>query len=106
MSLSPIARDLVVGEALRRRRARIVEVVLVLDAVGGEERAPVVVHSELAVTEGGGMVFEEGLKEALALEELADLEEDALEVGVVVARPNERDAVCGGRGELVDDGVG
>ena len=52
------------------------------------------------------MVFEEGLKEALALEELADLEEGALEVGVVVARPNERDAVCGGRGELVDDGVG
>ena len=52
---------------------------------------------------------EEGLKPALALVELADLEEDALEVGVVVARPlrlNERDAVCGGRGELVDDGVG
>ncbi len=40
-----------------------------------EERAPVVVHSELAIAEDGGMVFEEGLKEALALEELADLEE-------------------------------
>ena len=70
------------------------EVVLVLYAVGGEERAPVVVHSELAIAEDGGMVFEEGLKEALALEELADLEEDALEVGVVVTGPNERDAVC------------
>ena len=68
-----VARDLVVGEALRRRRARIVEVVLVLYAVGGEERAPVVVHSELAIAEGGGMVFEEGLEETLALEELADL---------------------------------
>ena len=80
-----VARGLVVDEALRRRWARVVEVVLVDDPVCGEERARVGVNGELAVGEDGGMVLEEGLEQALALVELADLEDETVEVGFVVA---------------------
>ena len=58
---------------------------LVDDPVSGEERARVGVNGELAVGEDGGMVLEEGLEQALALVELADLEDETVEVGFVVA---------------------
>ena len=79
---------------------------VVLDLVGDEVHAVGTVHGELAIAEDGGVVLEEGLELALALVVLAYLEEESFDVGVVVVRPDDWNAICGGRRELVDDGVG
>jgi hypothetical protein len=51
------------------------------------------------------MVLKEVLEAARASVELANLVEEAFDVGVVVVRPNDWDAVGGDGDELVD-GVG
>ena len=73
--------------------ARILEAVAVLDLLGDAVRSFEGVHGELAVGEDGGVVLEELLEEALALEELDDLEDGAFEMGVVVALDQTR-GIC------------
>ena len=91
------------GHALDCWWAGLLEAVAVLDLLGDDVRTLESVYGELAVGEDGGVVLEEGLEEALALEELADLEDETLEVGVVVVRPNDWSAVGGDGNELVGD---
>ena len=91
------------GHALDCWWAGLLEAVAVLDLLGDDVRTLESVYGELAVGEDGGVVLEEGLEEALALVELADLEDETLEVGVVVVRPNDWSAVGGDGNELVGD---
>ena len=93
------------GHALGSWWARLLEAVVVLDLLGHDVRALEVFHGELAVGERGGMVLKEVLEAARASVELANLVEEAFDVGVVVVRPNDWDAVGGDGDELVD-GVG
>jgi hypothetical protein len=75
----------IVGHALGCWWARLLEAVAVLDLLRHDVRTFEGVHGELAVGEDGGVVLEEGLEEALALVELADLKEETFEVGFIVA---------------------
>jgi hypothetical protein len=93
------------GHALGSWWARLLEAVVVLDLLGHDVRALEVFHGELAVGERGGVVLKEVLEAARASVELANLVEEAFDVGVVVVRPNDWVAVGGDGDELVD-GVG